>query len=197
MLKIVIFIFENSSILCVEIEDPNFILDQPTVSKKRQRDPKKNELRVYEYLRSINIPASFHEIQSELQMTPGALQATIKRSLLSGAEYRIFESSMISLKTKRKIRIFSWNPTLLPEPEDVIDTRIFSGKLIDTPDKTGKILPLKMENQTVEILTNLVSLVPDYSSIGELFSKAITQYLQSLPNKVIMQALNKSPLEEH
>lgn len=177
-------------------EDQSILPELQQEHKIRQRDPKKNELQVYEFLRSIEAPVSFHEIQMALSMTPGALQATIKRCLLIKADYQIFESSMISPKTKRKIRIFSWNPNLLPEPEDAIDTRIFSGKMIDTPDKTAKILPLRMENPTVEILNNLVELVPDYNNIGELFSLAITQYLQSIPNDLILQALNRDQTED-
>ncbi|WP_371804348.1 hypothetical protein [Candidatus Lokiarchaeum ossiferum] len=177
-------------------EDPIILPDLPQENKTRHRDPKGNELQVYEFLRSIEGPASFHEIQTALSMTPGALQATIKRSLDRKADYQIFESSMISPKTNRKIRIFSWNPEILPEPEDVIDTGIFSGKMIDTPDKTAKILPLRMENPTVEILNNLVDLVPDYANIGELFSLAITQYLRSIPNDLILQALNKDLPED-
>ncbi len=169
-----------------EIESPK--------KKTRQRNPGANEHKVYEHLRSLENPpgfASFHEIQSALEMTPGALQATIKR-LLGKEDYPIFESSMISSTTNRKVRIFSWTPNYLPEPEDVIDTQLYSGKMIDTPDKMGKILPLEIDNETVEILNHLIKSVSDYSNMGELFSFAITEYLGSIPNALIMQALNKT-----
>ncbi len=160
------------------------------IEKKRERTPLKTESEIYTFLKTIPTYISFNDMQKSLDFTVGKLQAAVFRCLKPGAKYPIFHSYIRSKKTNRIIKIFSLDPSKLPEPEDSMElSMLISGKIISVENDTKKILPLKIATETVKILSNLVNLTSKYKSIGQLFSEAIMEYLNSIPNELIVEAM--------
>ena len=155
------------------MEESDFNLNQEKKkSNPRIRNPKEKEHQVYTYLREQNRVVSFHEMFKDLKMSDGALQATIKRCLKPNTTFRIYESSKISEKTSRKIRVFAYNPDILSSPvlniEDLykLASKIHSGEII----KSGKeyVLPLGLDENTTNLLVEITKISNNINSIGEL-----------------------------
>ena len=163
--------------------------------------PTINERRVFEYVNSQDDPVSFHSIQKFLDMTPGALQATVLRCMKSDSKFKIYEGKRISKKNNRAIRVFSVNPSKIsalniPNISDLHDMyqNIMFGNVFEVENRY--ILPLNMDEQTTKILMQLINISPKYKSIGDLFSQAIMKYLKESISKDLIgkaiQNLNKN-----
>jgi hypothetical protein len=165
-------------------------------SPKRTRNPQKNELVLYEFISNQSNPVSFYDIEQGLKMTPGAVQATIKRCLREEAQYRIYETKIISTKTNRITRVFTHNPNLIKD-QDPIDLelikteyiKLHAGELIE--EKNHIILPLKLDKTTTKILEEICVLSPKIKNIGMLFSEAAMAFLKEKVPKDIIQAARK------
>ena len=179
------------------MEESNLdLIQRKNKSNPRIRNPKEKEHQVYAYLREQNRVVSFHEMFKDLKMSDGALQATIKRCLKPNAAFRIYESSKISEKTSRKIRIFTYNPEVLSSPvlniEDLykLASKIHSGEIIKSG--TEYVLPLGLDENTTNLLIKITEISDNINSIGELFSKALTQYIKKeIPRSIITRAIQK------
>ncbi|MHA1719530.1 MAG: hypothetical protein ACTSXK_08405 [Promethearchaeota archaeon] len=160
------------------------------------KQPQLNERRVFDFVNSRNEPVSFHKIQKSLGMSPGSLQATIKRCKSPDSAYKIYEGKKISKKNNRPVRVFSTNPNLIidlkiPHLEDLHDLYrkvVLFGEIFEV--ENNFVLPLKLDEKTTKILMQLVQLSSDLKSVGDLFSKAIMRYLESnVPRELIIKAI--------
>ena len=159
------------------------------------KHPEINERRVYEFINSQEEPVSFHKIQKFLEMSPGALQATVVRCLKQDSKFKIYEGKKISKKNNRPIRVFSVNPSKIsalniPHISDLHDLyqKVMFGNVFEV--ENNYILPLNMDEQTTKILMQLINISPKFESMGDLFSKAIMKYLkESISKDLIGKAI--------
>ena len=159
------------------------------------KQPKLNERRVFDFLKIQIEPVSYHIMQKSLDMTTGALQATIERCLKPNSNFRIYEGKKISKLNDRLIRVFSVNQSKIsdlniPDISDLHDIyqNVVGGNIFQV--QNNYILPLSMDEQTTKILKQLVRISPNHESIGDLFSKAMMKYLkESISKDLINQAI--------
>ena len=160
------------------------------------KQPQLNERRVFDFVNSRNEPVSFHIIQKALGMSPGALQATVKRCLSPDSAFRIYEGKKISKKNNRPIRVFSTSPTQIselkiPHLEDLHDLYrkvVLFGDIFKV--ENNFVLPLKLDEKTTKILLQIIRLSPNFKSIGDLFSKAVMKYLEEeIPQDLVIKAM--------
>lgn len=163
--------------------------------KSRIRDPKANEKRIFEFIKSKDHHVSQYEIQKALGMSSGAVQATIKRCLKESAEFRIYEGERISNRTNTTINIFSLSPIFdsdlnIPNLSDLhkLYLKVKVGEIIKV--ENNFIVPLRLEEQTTDILLELVKISPKFKNVGDLFSQAISDFLsKKIPKKLIAEAI--------
>ena len=155
---------------------------------KRKYNPIEKEKKVFDYLslkheQGVD-PISFHQIQSALNISSGALQATVNRSLKSDAEYRIYETTGISEKNKqftRKFTIVPPNVETTP-PFSNLQTilnqiqKLQTGELLEMGNLT--ILPLKIDKLTVQLLETIPKVDSSIGSLTDLFKNALSYYIQ-------------------
>ena len=168
-----------------------FLPSKPSAIKQ----PKLNERRVFDFLKMQTEPVSYHKMHKSLDMTTGALQATIERCLKSHSTFRIYEGKKISKQNDRLIRVFSVSQSKIsnlniPDIADLheIYQNVIAGNIFQL--ENNYILPLSMDEQTTKILMQLVKISPNHKSIGDLFSQAMMKYLkESISKDKIDQAI--------
>jgi hypothetical protein len=167
----------------------------------RIRDPEEKERMVYEFIRRQNMKSndsvSFHQIQRDLGLTSGTLQSIIARCLKPNSKYRIYEALRFSKLTQRTQRVFNIQPPstdapAIPDLERVVNQlqNLNQGTLLELDEEI--ILPLKLAKPTVQVLQELLHELPEFNSLGQLFSTAIQTYLKDhISPNLIQKARDK------
>ncbi len=166
---------------------------------KPSKTPKLHERHLYEFIKKQIDLVSYHKVQKSLEgtMSSGAFQGAVKRCLLPGADFRIYEGKKISEKKDRLIRLFSVEPSKvaslnLPDLSKIVGVyeNIIDGKVFELDNSF--ILPFKLDRKDTQILKELVKIGPNFESIGNLFSEALDKYLEeSVSDSLIKQAKQK------
>ena len=158
----------------------------------KTRQPDLNDRLVFNYIKKQIEPISYHNIQKSKIVSPGVLQATVDRLIIPDSNLRIYEGKEISKQKDRLIRVFSANPSKvsdlnLPNLSELIKIykNVIGGNVFGV--ENNFFLPLKMDEQTTQILMKLVEISPNHESIGELFSKAIMKYLEEGVSKALIK----------
>ena len=161
-------------------------------SKTRQPD--------FNYIKKQIEPISYHNIQKSKIVSPGILQATVTRCLNPDSNFRIYEGQKISKQKDRLIRVFSANPSKvsdlnIPNLSKLIEiyNNVIGGNVFDVG--TNFFLPLKMDEQTTQILKELVEISQNHETIGDLFSKAMMKYLEESISKSLIDKAKQNAEE--
>lgn len=166
------------------------------------RNAYQKEKIIYDIVSSSSEPVSFNDIvriaKKDYNLTSGAVQAAINRCLKQEAIFPIYEKKVMSIEKNRVLRYFSTNTTAfsdVPHPDinDLLNSygKIQKGELIFTEDDA--ILPLYLPSDQAHILQSLVEFSEEYRSVGDLFSKALMDFLKNnIPKEILIQAIQKS-----
>ena len=158
----------------------------------KTRQPDLNDRLVFNYIKKQNEPISYHNIQKSNIVSTGVLQATIERLVNPNSNFRIYKGKSISKQNDRFIKVYSVDPSKVsdlqfPYLSELVEihNNIVGGNVFEI--ENNFFLPLKMDEQTTQILMELVEISPNHKSIGDLFSKAIMKYLEEGVSKGLIK----------